>query len=154
MGEGQFRPLAHSPIRPFALSPIRWYKCAMQKSLIALFLVLLSACAADPNAVFIEGTWAAVVQETAPGPARLASEWYFGRGGFIFQQEIDTDTWFYSQGRYRVVSSEGDVLMVEVYDISGDRFTYNNQPATFTIEIDREAETIRINRREFEKAGN
>jgi hypothetical protein len=124
----------------------------MHKTLLAfVLLLLLSACSMDPNLAFIQGTWISVEAEDGAGP--LEAEWQFSRGVFIYEQEIDTDTWLYSQGSYRLVESEGDVLMVELYDISGDRFTYENGPATFKIEIDREAGTIRINSRLFERAG-
>jgi hypothetical protein len=123
----------------------------MRTTLIVLFLLLLSACSMDPNVAFIQGTWVTVEPEAGAGP--LEAEWQFNRGNFIFEQEIDADTWLYSQGSYRLVESEGDVLMVELYDISGDRFTYENEPATFRIEIDRGTGRIRINSRLFERVG-
>ena len=124
----------------------------MRKTLILLFLLLLSACASDPNAAFIQGTWISNADSAGAGSGQLAVEWQFSRGGFILHQEIDPGEWMLSQGSYRVVESEGNVVMVELYNISGDRFTYNNLPVTYKIEIDREAGKIRINSREFERA--
>ena len=56
-----------------------------------------------------------------------------------------------SQGSYSVVRSEGELIEIELYNISGSVFTYNNLPAVFSIEIDSSANTIRINDRLFER---
>lgn len=58
-----------------------------------------------------------------------------------------------SQGIYRILESEGDLLVIELYDISGDVFTYTNNPVDLRIQIDCEKDTLYFNRTLFERAG-
>ena len=113
-----------------------------------LLLILLTACSTDPNLVFIQGTWVGT-DEGGVGSGGRFAQWQFSRGQFLAQLENPAGDVMVSQGSYRLVESEGDLLMLEFYDISGDVFTYNNLPAAYRIEIDRQAGTIRINSRVF-----
>ena len=116
--------------------------------LLFLLLILLTACSTDPNLEFIQGTWVGT-NEGGIGAGGLFAQWQFSRGQFLAQLENPAGDVQVSQGSYRLEESEGDLLMLELYDISGDVFTYNNLPVTYKIEIDRQAGTIKINSRVF-----
>lgn len=108
--------------------------------LLITLALLLSACRPDPNDQFIQGTWQ--LAETDTGNRFF--EWRFDNGTFIRQQEIDSVTTLYTTGQYRLLESEGDSLTLELFDYSGDRIAYENNPITLPIEIDRENDTARI----------
>ncbi len=109
-------------------------------SLLFIFIFTLAACKLDPNDQFIQGTW-----EIAKTDAdNEFFEWNFNNGTFIRQQEIDRSNSMYTTGRYRVFESDGDLLTLELFDYKGDRISYENNPMTVKIEIDRENNTVRI----------
>lgn len=120
------------------------------RKLVVLGLLLLSACRADGNRTFIQGSW----QPADAGSAASSQPfvlWQFSRGGFILQQEIRTGELMISQGSYSVLENEGNRLKVELYNISGDLFTYNNLPVVYVIDLDLDSGMIRINDRLFER---
>jgi hypothetical protein len=128
----------------------------MKKRLLLILLLIplfLSACRPDPNEEFIQGTWS-IVNEAKTGSASSATRyfaWEFSGGTFYREEELDPLTTIQSQGRYRIVESDGDVLLLELYDIKGERFTYNNSDVEVKIEIDREQDMVRITSRLFER---
>ena len=103
-------------------------------------LLTLAACRPDPNDQFIQGTW----QLAETDADNRFFEWRFDNGTFIRQQEIDSVTALYTTGQYRIIESEGDALTLELFDYSGDRIAYENNPITLPIEIDRANDTARI----------
>jgi hypothetical protein len=111
------------------------------KLFILLLLILtLTACSRDPNLSFIQGAW-----ESAPAAAdNKYLQWQFNNGTFSRQQQIDTSNLLYTTGQYRLVESDGDLLILELFDFSGDRISYENSPMTIRIEIDRANDTARI----------
>lgn len=122
----------------------------MRKLIWILVLLSLTACRPDRNRQFIQGIWQAADGGSAASTQSFV-QWQFSRGGFILQQEIREGDRMISQGSYSVVRNEGDLIEIELYNISGSVFTYNNLPAVFSIEIDSSANTIRINDRLFER---
>jgi hypothetical protein len=121
---------------------------------IAMMLLVLSACSPNPNEAFIQGTWS-IVNETDAGGSTSAIkyfEWEFREGYFYRQQELDPRSIIQSQGRYRILESDEDGIVLELFDIKGERFTYNNSPTDIKIEIHRDQDTIRVVNMLFERA--
>ena len=125
-------------------------------TLLALILTLLplAGCAPDPNEDFIQGTWT-IIDESGGESSNIATkyfEWEFRNGMFYREQEVDPRNIIQSQGSYRVIESDGDVILLELFDIQGERFTYENTSVEVKIEIDREQDTIRLGNMLFERA--
>jgi len=113
----------------------------IKRLFIILFLAFtLSSCALDPNEQFIQGTWE-IVQSDADNEF---FQWVFNNGLFSREQVIDRINPLYTTGRYRVLQSNGDFLTLELFDYDGDRISYENNPMSIQIEIDRENNTIKI----------
>jgi hypothetical protein len=114
----------------------------MRKGILLLLLLILtlSACKLDSNEQFIQGTWE-IAQADVDNEF---FQWEFNNGTFTRQQEIDRGDMLYTTGRYRLVESDADVLTLELFDYSGDRISYENNPMTVKIEIDRADDTARI----------
>ena len=103
-------------------------------------LLALTACTPDPNGEFIQGTW----QIARPTSESQFFQWQFTNGTFTRELEIDSMTAFYTTGQYRIEESDGDLLILELFDFSGDRIAYENNPITIGIEMDRENDTAQI----------
>ena len=56
-----------------------------------------------------------------------------------------------SNGRYRVLASDEDLILLELFDIHGERFTYENNPVDIEIQIDQDQDTVQIDRLTFER---
>ncbi len=109
----------------------------------------------DPNEEFIQGTWT-IVNDTGTGSLSTRDEffqWRFSNGSFSREQEIDRGSPLFSQGSYRVVSVEGDRLTLELFDIRGDRISYNNEAFELLIILDREGDTLDITNTLFTRLG-
>jgi len=117
-------------------------------AVILLFLAL-SACTPDPNVQFVQGTWQIAHAEAG----NQFFQWRFSNGTFAREQQIDSSTSLYTTGQYRVVESEGDLLIIELFDYSGDRISYENNPMTIRIEIDRTNDSARITNVSFIRLG-
>lgn len=121
---------------------------------ISVMLLIFSACSPDPNEAFIQGTWS-ITNELSPAGSASAIkyfEWEFRNGYFYRAQEIDPLNIIQSQGRYQILESDEDVLVLELFDIKGERFTYNNSPIDIKIEINRDQDTIQVVNILFERA--
>ena len=123
----------------------------MQNTLVSCLLLIftLSACSLDTNEQFIQGSW----QIAQPGTGNEFFLWRFNNGNFNREQEIDGGSSLFTTGRYQVTESEADVLTLELFDFSGDRISYENNPMTIKIEIDRTNDTVRITNTLFVRAG-
>ena len=121
--------------------------------LCGLFLSL-SACSRNPNDLFIQGVWITAEDQGEGNPDPVYYEWQFNNGTFYVFQEVRGGSPLASEGSYRILESDGDLLVIELYDISGDRFTYTNNPVDLRIQIDQEKETLYFNRTLFERAGD
>jgi hypothetical protein len=120
---------------------------------VSLLVFVLSACALDPDEQFIQGTWSIIHQ---PGGASSSSdsaffEWRFSNGTFERAQQVDPGSILASNGRYRIMKSEEDLVLLELFDIQGERFTYENNPVDIEIQIDRDQDTIQIGGMSFER---
>jgi hypothetical protein len=78
-------------------------------------------------------------------------EWRFSNGTFVRSQQVDRGSILVSNGRYRVLERKGDLILLELFDIRGERFTYGNSPVDIEIQIDRDRDTIQIGRMSFER---
>lgn len=121
--------------------------------LLSLLVFALSACAPDPNEEYIQGKWSIVRQ---PGGGSSSSdieffEWRFSNGTFVRTQQVDRGSILVSNGRYRVLESKDDLVLLELFDIHGDRFTYENNPVDIEIRINRDQDIVQINRLSFER---
>ena len=117
--------------------------------IILLFIFTLSACTLDPNDQFIQGTW----ESANPEAGVEYFQWRFSNGTFRREQEIDRANTLYTTGSYRVIESGGEVIILELFDYSGDRISYENNPMTLKIEIDRANDTSRITNIVFVRGG-
>ena len=111
---------------------------------------MLISCVHDDPRVYIQGIWIATDENSAASSLDFI-QWQFSRGSFILQQEVRAGQLMVSQGKYDVVENDGNALLVEFYNITGDVFTYNNLPVIYKLEINEASGTIRINSREFER---
>ncbi len=113
---------------------------------------LATGCALDPNEQFIQGRWEFVntTGDDRSGPLHFYWSWVFDRGTFFEERLLGVSAINeYMQGRYRIVSSEGDRMVIEIYDLHGTLEYEEN--AQLWIEIDREADRIRIRQATFER---
>lgn len=122
----------------------------MRKIFLLLFLTMLISCVRDDPRVYIQGIWIATDENSAASSLDFI-QWQFSRGSFILQQEVRAGQLMISQGKYDVLENDGNALLVELYNITGDVFTYNNLPVIYKLEINEASGTIRINSREFER---
>lgn len=105
-----------------------------------LLLLTLTACTLDPNEQFIQGTW----EIAQPDAKNEFFQWRFSCGTFTREQHIDREYPLYTTGSYLVIESNGDDLILELFDYSGDRISYENNPMSIKIEIDLANDTARI----------
>jgi hypothetical protein len=118
-------------------------KTASKTILLGLIflLVFLSACTPDENEAFIQGTWfynSLHIQEQV-GESFLEVYWTFDGGNYetyscCFQE-------FQQYGRYDIVESEGDRLVLELFNIDGK---FNSERVQILVKIDRQADTISL----------
>ena len=117
------------------------------RSLVCISIVwvmaLAAGCAGDPNDLFIQGSWyfndphlKQVVGESA-----LEEYWSFDRGTY----HVYTCCFIRSNqsGRYDIVESQGDTLVLELFDRDGD-ITFER--TSLKLVIDRENDTLTIQR--------
>ena len=114
-----------------------------------LFIFTLSTCTLDPNDQFIQGTW----ESANPEAGVEYFQWRFSNGTFRREQEIDRANTLYTTGSYRVIESGGEVIILELFDYSGERISYENNPMTLKIEIDRANDTATITNIVFVRGG-
>ena len=113
----------------------------LKKALVSLWLILLlTGCTPDPNDQFIQGVW----EIATPDAHNEFFQWNFDHGRFSRKQEIDRNNPLLTEGYYRVLESNDDTLILELSDLSGSRISYENNPITLKIEIDRHNESLTI----------
>lgn len=129
----------------------------MRLSRCMLILVLISeallaaSCRGDANEMFIQGTWYNNDEhlKQVVGESPQETWWAFDRGAYelsacCFARISET-------GRYEILKSEGDSLTLELFNRKGE---VSDSRAQIKIVIDREAETLRIQRAgPFERVG-
>jgi hypothetical protein len=137
----------------FAVHRFRYHLRKLTLFFLILLPIFLFGCTSDQNEEFIQGTWS-IVHEVSTGSSSTVNRsltWEFSGGMFYREEEFSALDIDQSQGRYRIIESDADVILLELYDIKGERFTYNNSAVDLKIEIDREHDTLRITNRLFER---
>lgn len=109
--------------------------------LVLIAIALLAACTPDQNEAFIQGDWYyndLHIQEVV-GESYSETYWTFGRGTY----ETNTCCFvkFQQFGRYDIVESEGDTMILELFNIDG---RFNSERVQIGVHLDREADTIDI----------
>ena len=111
--------------------------------------LLLVSCAQDPNLEFIQGTWHFNHQDTRLAidhlPANDVEYWHFEN--YTFRKWNCCIHFDQENGDFRVISSEGDVLIIELYNCVGSAFGSDDRQ--YEIKIDRENDTIYFNRQDY-----
>jgi hypothetical protein len=131
-----------------AYSALSWPRFSIS---LLVFLLLaafaLTGCKADPNEEFIQGQWYDNNDHLANIPAESAQEsfWYFDNKTFETYGCCFTPMSF--SGYYRILKSEGDILLLELYNLKGQNQSgpySSTDTMPLEIEIDRQADTIQI----------
>lgn len=108
-----------------------------------LLITLLTACSNELDQ-FIQGKW-------ARGDVHVWTEWNFDRGTYSYYSDYDNNlTNIYETGRYSIIESGEDYLVLELFDQRGGVPSIEDR-VELRIDIDREEDTIRIQRRLFDR---
>jgi hypothetical protein len=103
----------------------------------------LGGCRMDANETFIQGSW----YFSDPHLQQVISEsqlevfWSFDRG--TFEQYACCFAKQQMWGRYQILQSEGDTMILELFNINGD---LNSEPIDVRVTLDRQQNTIKIQR--------
>jgi hypothetical protein len=108
---------------------------------VSALVLLLSACTSDENEAFIQGNWFYNDQHIQEQIGETFSEtyWSFDRG--TYETYTCCFMKFQQYGRYDILESEGDKLVLELFNIDGK---FNSERAQIAVTIDRQADTIRL----------
>jgi hypothetical protein len=119
---------------------------------ILVTLLFLTACTLDPNDKFIQGGWSFVNEsgDYRSGSTHVYFVWQFSNGTFFVQQEVILGKPLVSEGRYRILESEENKIILELFNVQGNYIP--EEPYELRIEIDRENDTARIQKTLFERA--
>jgi hypothetical protein len=110
---------------------------------LILAALVATGCRSDPNVMLIQGTWTLIDETGSADPDRI--DWQFSSGRFFRWQELTRGDSESTAGSYRVQESEPEHIVLELYDISGERISYENNSTTIQIDIEG-PEQIRIDR--------
>jgi hypothetical protein len=123
-----------------------WIKMPNSRSSLFVLILLgifLTACTPDENESFIQGTWFyndMHIQQTV-GESFSQSYWYFDRG--TYETTTCCFVEFQQYGRYNILESGGDRLILDLFNIDGK---FNSEHVQIMIRIDRQADTISMAR--------
>ena len=108
---------------------------------VSALVLLLSACTSDENEAFIQGSWFYNDQHIQEQIGETFSEtyWSFDRG--TYETYTCCFMKFQQYGRYDILESEGDKLVLELFNIDGK---FNSERAQIAVTIDRQADTISL----------
>jgi hypothetical protein len=104
---------------------------------------MLAGCRGDPNDQFIQGTWYFRDPHfnDKPGESQQETWWAFDRGTYEFSSCCFVESEEY--GRYEIIQSEGDELVLELFHRDG---RFNSERTQISITIDREEDGLKIQR--------
>lgn len=108
---------------------------------VPILIVLLAACSPDQNDTFIQGSWYfndPHIREQV-GESYEETIWTFDRGAYETYSCCFLK--FQQYGRYDIVESEGDRIVLELFNIDGK---LNSERVQILITIDRQADTIHL----------
>jgi hypothetical protein len=108
---------------------------------VSALVLLLSACTSDENEAFIQGNWFYNDQHIQEQIGETFSEtyWSFDRG--TYETYTCCFMKFQQYGRYDILESEGDKLVLELFNIDGK---FNSERAQIAVTIERQADTISL----------
>lgn len=111
---------------------------------LAILPFLLTACTPDPNEEYLQGIWefANEAGEERSGKAHLFYRWQFSDGTFYVEQEIAMGKPLVSEGRYRILESDAENIVLELFAVQGNFIL--SDPYELRVEIDRENLTARF----------
>jgi hypothetical protein len=103
--------------------------------------LIVGACTPDQNETFIQGSWFYNDQHIQEQIGETFEEtiWVFDRG--TYETYSCCFVKFQMYGRYDILESESDKLILELFNINGK---FNSERVQIAISIDREADTIRL----------
>jgi len=123
-----------------------WIKVAISRPWLCVLLLLgisLTACTPDENESFIQGTWfyndLHIQQQVSESFSQ--TYWYFDRG--TYETSTCCFVEFQQYGRYDILESEGDRLLLDLFNIDGK---FNSEHVQIVITIDRQADTLSMAR--------
>jgi hypothetical protein len=109
--------------------------------LTTIAILILVSCVIDPRNTYLQGRWAAV------NPAESRSEnyiWEFNNGTFYRKQEIDRGDPLITHGYYQIKSLENDIVTLLLFNITGDRISYENNDFELRLQLLQETEQLKI----------
>lgn len=109
---------------------------------VALLLMIFFAGCMGPNEEFIQGRWEYQSDHLSniPAESHLHVTWQFYGGSFYYYAccfNIDLEL----TGRYRILSTEGNIIDLELYDVQGSGSRISRE---IRIKIDSETDTLTI----------
>lgn len=131
----------------------------MKRTILILTLLgivlgfVLSGCSPSETERYIQGTWAFANEQGDPRSTELhvLNEWWFGGGRYFYQFEVAFGFPLVSEGRYRIVETEEDRIVIELYFVEGNAPLFENQQVYLNLE--RDTDSLRINRTLYDRAG-
>ena len=108
---------------------------------LVLLCAFLTACTPDENEAFIQGRWFYNDLHIQQQVGESFSETYWTFDGGNYETYTCCFVEFQQYGRYTVLESEGDRLMLEFFNIDGK---FNSERFQAIVKIDRQADTISL----------
>ncbi len=108
---------------------------------LIVLAVFLGACTPDQNETFIQGNWYyndLHIQQQI-GESFAETFWAFDRGSYETYSCCFVK--FQQYGRYDIIESEGDKIVLQLFNVDGN---FNSERVQVAITIDREADTLRL----------
>ena len=104
---------------------------------------LLSACAPGENEAFIQGSWFYNDLHIQQQVGESFSETYWTFDGGNYETYTCCFVEYQQYGRYTILESEEDRLLLELFNIDGK---FNSERFQVMVKIDKEADTISLMR--------
>jgi hypothetical protein len=113
-------------------------------AIILVFSLLIAGCS-NENDAFIQGSWYYLDPHlnNLSGESHLEVTWSFAGGTFEFHSCCFNGE-FYQTGRYDIVRTEEDLIVLELFNIRGSSFGSGEERGRIRIEIDREEDTLTV----------
>ena len=108
-------------------------------TIICLLAVGLTACTSEAEE-YIQGKWGI-------GNAHYWTEWYFDEG-FYWYETADTQDPLFERGRYSVVESGDDYIVLQLFDQEGGIPSIEDK-VLLRIEFNRQEDSLHIRRGDF-----
>ncbi len=122
--------------------------------LLSILLLISNGCKSDPNETFIQGEWFSLDEHLGgiPGEKDQEDSIFFDRG--VYSESGCCYIEYQEKGDYRIIESTDNELTLELSNRDGHiGGILVDRDATVQIKIliDRDADTIRVNRTTYER---